>query len=371
MLRETTFRRKKILFIVGSPNQTSQMHQVAAQLPEYDCFFSQLYSKNILIRHAVRRGILDNTILGGEFKRKSDAYLERHGLFNDYARSIYDNQYDMAILCSDLYVPGDLRQLKTLWVQEGMTDPITSWAKWTRRLRLPAYWAANTAFNGSSNICDIYCAASEGYRQQFIRLGTDAARIFVTGIPNYDHAAVHLNNAFPHRGYVLVATSDIRETFRKDDRPDFIRRCVGIAAGRQLIFKLHPNEDKERAVREVREIAPPGTLVFTEGNTEHMIANSDELITQYSTVVYIGIALGKKVHSYFDVEKLKQLAPVQNGGQSAALIADLCRRYVEFKGEKEEFLRAARVITNSLHERERTGYPRHYSNQEGVYPTAG
>jgi hypothetical protein len=102
-----------------------------------------------------------------------------------------------------------------------------------------------------------------------------------------------------------------------------------------------------------------------------MIANSDELITQYSTVVYIGIALGKKVHSYFDVEKLKQLAPVQNGGQSAALIADLCRRYVEFKGEKEEFLRAARVITNSLHERERTGYPRHYSNQEGVYPTAG
>lgn len=347
------------------------MHQVAAQLPEYDCYFSQLYSKNLLIRHAVRKGILDTTIMGGEFKRKSDAYLTRHGLANDYARRVYDNQYDMAVLCSDLYVPGDLRPLKTVWIQEGMTDPITNWGKWTRRLHLPAYWAMNTAYNGCSNICDIYCSASEGYKQQFSRLGTDPDRIFVTGIPNFDHAAVHLNNSFPHRGYVLIATSDIRETFRKDDRPAFIRRCVTIAAGRPMIFKLHPNEDKERGVREIREIVPPDTLIFTEGNTEHMIANCDELITQYSTVVYIGIALGKKVYSYFDVEKLRQLAPVQNGGQSAGFIADLCRRYVEFKGTREEFLRTARLITNSLHERERTAYPRHYSNQEGVYPTAG
>jgi hypothetical protein len=371
MLRETTFRRKKILFIVGSPNQTSQMHQVAAQLPEYDCFFSQLYSKNIFIRHAVRRGILDTTIMGGEFKRKSDAYLDRHGLANDYARSVHDNQYDMAVLCSDLYVPRDLRGLKTVWVQEGMTDPITTWGKWTRRLHLPTYWAMNTAYNGCSNICDVYCAASEGYRQQFGRLGTDPEKIFVTGIPNFDHAAVHLNNSFPYQGYVLVATSDIRETFRKDDRPDFIRRCVQLAAGRPLIFKLHPNEDRERGIREIGEIAPPDALIFTEGNTEQMIANCDELITQYSTVVYIGIALGKKVHSYFNVEKLKQLAPVQNGGQSAVFIADLCRRYVEFKGGRDEFLRTARIITNNLHERERTAYPRYYTNPEGVYPTTG
>jgi hypothetical protein len=371
MLRETICRRKKILFIIGSPNQTSQMHQVAIQLPEYDCFFSQLYSKNFFIRHAVRRGILDTTILGGEFKRKSDAYLDRHGLANDYARSVYGNQYDMAVLCSDLYVPNDLRPLKTVWIQEGMTDPVTTWAKWSQRLHLPTYWAMNTAYNGCSNLCDIYCAASEGYKQQFGRRGTDPSRIFVTGIPNFDNAAVHLNNSFPYRGYVLVATSDIRETFRKDDRPAFIRQCVAIAAGRPLIFKLHPNEDKERGVREIREAAPAEALIFTEGNTDHMIANCDELITQYSTVVYLGIALGKKVHSYFDVEKLRRLAPVQNGGQSAVSIADLCRRYLEFKGVREEFLRAARVITNSLHERERTGHPHRYSNQEGVYPTAG
>ena len=371
MMRETPFRRKKILFIVGSLNQTSQMHQVASQLPEYDCFFSQLYSKNLLIRHAIRGGILDSTIMGGEFKRKSDAYLAEHGLCNDYARSVYRNRYDMAVLCSDLYVPGDLRRMKTVWIQEGMTDPVTGWGKWTRRMGLPAYWAMNTAFNGCSNICDVYCAASEGYRQQFSRLGTDPERVFVTGIPNYDHATVHLDNMFPHRGYVLAATSDIRETFRSDDRPAFIRRCVEIAAGRPLIFKLHPNEEKERAIREIKAYAPPETLVFTEGNVEQMIANCDELVTQYSTVVYIGIVLGKKVHSFFDVEKLRRLAPVQNGGRSASMIADLCRRYAEFRGGREEFLRATRAITNSVHERERTAYPYHYSNQEGVYPTPG
>ena len=177
--------------------------------------------------------------MGGEFRRKADAYLDRYGLANDYARSVYHNQYDMAVLCTDLYAAG-VRPLKTVWVQEGMTDPVTTWARCTRRLGLPAYFAANTAYNGCSNICDIYCAASEGYKQQFSRLGTDPGRIFVTGIPNFDNAAVHLNNDFPHQGYVMVATSDIRETFRKDDRPAFIRDCVGIAAGRPLIFKLHP-----------------------------------------------------------------------------------------------------------------------------------
>ena len=328
--------RKKILFTIGSPNQASQMHQIASQLPEYDCYFSQLYSNHPALRIAKRTGLLDHTILAGEFKRKGDAYLEKHRLRNDYARRIYHNSYDLVLLCTDLLVTRELRQMKTIWVQEGMTDPLTAWGKWTRRLGLPVYFAKNTAFNGSSNICDIYCAASEGYKDQFSRLGTDASKIIVTGIPNYDNAAAFLNNDFPHRDYVLAATSDIRETFNADDRPAFIRRCIGIAGNRQLIFKLHPNEKKERAIREIREYAP-SALIYIDGNTEHMIANCGELITQYSTVVYIGIALGKKVHSYFDVEQLKRLAPVQNGGASSSHIADVCRQYIEFKGDPSEF----------------------------------
>lgn len=363
--------RKKILFTIGSPNQASQMHQIASLLPDYDCYFSQLYSKHPIVRLAKRTGLLDTTILAGEFKRKGDAFLEKNRLRNDYARSIYGHTYDLVLLCSDLLVTRELRRMKSIWVQEGMTDPITPWGKWTRRMGLPSYWAKNTAFNGSSNICDIYCAASEGYKEQFSRLGTDASKIVITGIPNYDNAATFLQNDFPHIGFVLVATSDIRETFNKDDRPGFIRRCVEIAGSRKLIFKLHPNENRDRAVREIKEHAP-NALIYTEGNTEHMIANCEELITQYSTVVYIGIALGKKVHSYFDVEQLKRLAPIQNGGVSAARIAELCRRYIEFPGSREEFLKT-KLLTHTItspHERERAEYHYHYSDKEGVFPSA-
>jgi hypothetical protein len=358
------FRRKKILFIIGSPNQTSQMHQIASRLPEYDCYFSQMYSKHPIVKAALRARLLETTILSGEFRRQGDAYLEKHRLRNDYAQSIYYNKYDLAVLCSDLLVARELRRLKTVWVQEGMTDPITPWARWTRLMGLPAYWAANTAFNGCNNICDIYCAASGGYKEQFTEWGTEKSRVVVTGIPNYDHASDLLVNDFPYRDYVLVATSDIRETFHKDDRPAFIRNCVKIADGRQLIFKLHPNENRERSTAEIREHAPASTLVFAEGKTEHMIANCEELITQYSTVVYIGIALGKKVHSYFDVEKLKRLAPVQNEGMSATFIADICKRYIEFPGTRDEFLRNLQIskTTYSIHERERQKDHHYHTN---------
>jgi hypothetical protein len=43
----------------------------------------------------------------------------------------------------------------------------------------------------------------------------------------------------------------------------------------------------------------PGSLVYDVGNTNHMVANSEVVITQYSSVVYVGIALGKEVHSLF------------------------------------------------------------------------
>jgi uncharacterized short protein YbdD (DUF466 family) len=314
------------------------MHQVASGLPDYDCYFSQIYSKHPIVRSAVKSGLLDNTIFAGEFRRKGDAYLEKHNLRNDYARSVYSNEYQMAVVCTDLLVAKELQGIKTVWVQEGMTDPITNWARLSRRLHLPPYMAMNTAWNGCSNICDIYCAASQGYKEQFSLLGTDASRILVTGIPNYDNAAALLQNDFPYQGYVMVATSDTRETFKKDDREKFITQCVKIAGGRQLLFKLHPNEQKDRAIAEIRCFAPSDAMIYTEGNTEQMIANCDELITQYSTVVYIGIALEKKVHSYFDVEKLKELAPVQNRGASASLIADICRQYIEFKGARNEFI---------------------------------
>jgi hypothetical protein len=313
------------------------MHQVATLLPEYDCFFSQLYSDNLIIKLAKKVGLLNNTILSGSFKKNADQYLLKNKLQNDYATKRFKNEYNLVVFCTDILIPKQLRKRKTIWIQEGMTDPITPWCKIVHTFKLPFFLSLNTAFNGSSNICDIYCAASPGYKKQFASLGTSVEKIFVTGIPNYDNIVSFLQNDFPYHDYVMVATSDTRETGKIDDRENFINNCVQIANGRQLIFKLHPNEKTVRAIAEIKKLTPDDTLVFTDGNINHMIANCAELITQFSTVVYTGIALGKKVHSYFDEAKLKELAPIQNDGSSAVNIAKICRNYIEYKGTLNEF----------------------------------
>jgi hypothetical protein len=208
-----------------------------------------------------------------------------------------------------------------------MTDPKNVMFHLCKWLRLPRY-LASTSTMGLSDAYQLFCVASEGYRDFFIRNGVRPEKIVVTGIPNFDDAARFYHNHFPYRNYVLVATSDTRETFKRDDRRRFIGRALEIAAGRQLIFKLHPNENVARSLHEIHEMAPCA-LVLAEGNTGEMIANCDVLITQYSSVAFWGLALGKEVHSYFDVEELKRLLPVQNGGASHRHIAAVCRRVLE------------------------------------------
>ncbi|EHQ24432.1 hypothetical protein [Mucilaginibacter paludis] len=328
--------KRKILFITGSLNQTSQMHQIAQQLVDYDCWFSQFFTDipwvNNLIKHTT---LLDNTILSGHFKKNSEEYLIRNGLQIDYQAK--KNEYDLVVCCSDLHLPERLRNTKTVWVQEGMTDKYTWLSKVIQKLNWSPILSGGTSLNGASNICDIYCAASEGYKKQFSKLGTDASKIVVTGMPNYDNINQFVDNDFPHRNYVMVATTDMRETYRAENRPAFIREAVKIANGRKLLFKLHPNEKLSRAEAEIRQHAPEGTLIYQSGNTNHMIANCEELITQYSTVVYIGMALGKKVHSYFAMEQLKELAPIQNGGTSAYNIAHICRNFIEHNEIRTDF----------------------------------
>jgi hypothetical protein len=329
--------RKRILFITGSINQTSQMHQISKYLDDYDCWFSQLFPDNpflkIIIKHTP---LAKGTVLTGQFKERSENYLIQHGLQVDYGGDRYN--YDLVVNCTDMIVAEKFRKTKTIWVQEGMIDKRTVISNIVKATGLPPYCSGDTSLNGSTNVCDIYCAASEGYKGYLAKHGTNAKKIFITGIPNYDNHIAFLGNDFPHYGYVMVATSDMRETYRFENRIEFIKQAVKIAAGRQLLFKLHPNERVDRAVAEIRKHAPVGTLVYHTGNTNHMIANCSELITQYSTVVSTGIALGKKVHSYFDVKELERLAPVQNGGTSAKNIARICRSYIDFTGTKDEFL---------------------------------
>jgi len=299
------------------------MHEIAKHLEEFDCWFSQFFTDlkwaNALIKHT---SMFKGTIFSGQFKENSERYLLANGLQIDYQAK--KNKYDLIVYCSDLHIPKRMRKTKMVWVQEGMTDKHNVISKVVKALKLPAGFTGGTSLNGSSNICDVYCAGSEGYKDQFIQLGTEKDKIIVTGIPNYDNVAQFLDNDFPYKDYVMVATTDMRETFRMENRPAFIRKAVKIANGRKLLFKLHPNEKFERAEAEIRKYAPAGTLIYRTGNTNHMIANCSELITQYSTVVYVGLALGKKVHSYFKLDELMRLAPIQNGGTSASNIANIC-----------------------------------------------
>jgi len=316
--------KKKILFICGSLNQTSMMHQISQHLQSHDCRFTPYYADG-LINYVANKGYLSNTILGGKFRKNTEDYLRKNNLSIDY-RGI-SNQYDLIYTCSDLIIPKNIRNKKVILIQEGMTDPENLMFYMVKYLKLPR-WLASTAPTGISNQYTYFCVASEGYKEFFIRKGAKSEKIIVTGIPNYDNAKQYLNNDFQLKYYVLAATSDMRETIKFDNRKQFIQRCLKIADGRQLIFKLHPNEKMERATSEIKKCAP-NALIYTSGNTEEMIANCDVLITQLSSVVFIGMALGKEVYSSYDIKLLKKLLPIQNGGTSAEIIAKIGRHLLE------------------------------------------
>jgi len=314
------------------------MQQISRHLQDFDCWFSQIFADTAALRALLKHTTFaDGTVVAESFREKSEHYLQQFGAQIDYRGE--KNQYDLVVNCSDMIVAKKFRETKTIWVQEGMIDKPTLLTGLVKAFGMPAYFTADTSLNGSTNICDIYCAASEGYKDYFANYGTDPSKLIVTGIPNYDNQHQFMNNDFPLHNYVMVATSDMRETYRFENRRAFIKKAAKIADGRQLLFKLHPNEKVSRAEAEIVKYAPAGTLTFSNGNTNHMIANCCELITQYSTVVYTGIVLGKKVHSYFDLETLKRLAPLQNGGTSAKNIAQICRAYTKFDGRKKNFLK--------------------------------
>jgi hypothetical protein len=269
-----------------------------------------------------RLGWLDFTVLGGRHMRETREYLACHGLEVDERGRGHD--YDLVVTCSDLIVQRNIREKRLVLVQEGITEPETWVYRLVRRFGLPRY-IANTSTSGLSNSYDIFCVASQGYAAHFIRKGVRPEKIAVTGIPNFDELKRACENDFPFRGHVLVATSPLRESLRRDDRDAFLRKCIQIAAGRQMIFKLHPTENIERASREIHRHVPDA-LILPHGNVSYMIANASVVITQQSTCTFVAEALGKELYTNLDVEELRRLMPIQNGGASAGRIASLCRR---------------------------------------------
>ncbi len=317
--------RKKVLFICGSMNQTTMMVKIARHvLGVYDCWFTPYYTDGY-IRVLEDQYLLEWTVAGNRHKSRAEAYLRSEGLQIDVRGQ--RNDYDLVLTCSDLVVPKNIVRSKIILVQEGMTDPENATYRLVRSLRLPRYLASTATF-GLSHAYDVLCVASEGYRDHFVNKGVDPSRIRVTGIPNFDNCVEYAEYPCELNNFVLVATSDSRETFKYENRKAFLVRAAEIAAGRQLVVKLHPNENVERATREVEKYVP-GAIVLTGVSIEPLIARCDALITKYSSCVYVGIALGKEVYSDFPLESLLRMCPIQNGGTSAFNIAQECVKLLE------------------------------------------
>ena len=300
----------------------------------FNCYFTPYYSDGI-IDYFVKRGLLNFTVLGGVFRKATEDYLVLNQLKVDYKG--LERSYDLVVTCSDLIIPKNIKGKKIVLVQEGMTDKENIFFYLAKHLKFPR-WLASTSTTGMSDEYSAFCVASEGYKEHFIRKGCNPSKIFVTGIPNFDNCETYRTNKFSHKQYVLVCTSDSRETFKYENRKNFLKKALKIAGNRLVIFKLHPNENFEKAIIEIKRYAK-GSMIFTEGDTNEMIANCDVLITRYSTVVYVGLALGKEVYSEFNLEVLKKMTPIQNGGMSAQNISTVCKKVLisepEFYAEQK------------------------------------
>jgi hypothetical protein len=320
---------RNILLICGSLNQTTIMHKISKHLSGYDCYFTPFYA-DYFLGWMSQVGLVDFSILGGRHRMLTEEYLQKEHLPLDVAGKT--RAYDLIITATDILIQQNLIGKRVVLVQEGMTEPEDLSYKLVRYLKLPRF-LANTAATGLSNAYDVFCVASPGYRDLFIKKGIRPNKMVVTGIPNFDYASQYLQNNFPYRNFVLAATSSTRETLKFDNRMAYLEKVRKIAAGRPVIFKLHPNENHSRAIDEIKQVLPQA-LVFTDGNVHEMIANCDVLVAQRSSVIYTGIDLGKEVHAELETSFLRKLMPVQNGGRSAHRIAQVCTQLMEMSPAK-------------------------------------
>lgn len=120
------------------------MHKISQHLYDHDAFFTPYYCDGFY-KKLEKRGLLDFTIIGGQNRQKTEAYLKQEGLAVDYAGS--SHRYDLALTCTDLLVQKNLKGTPLVLVQEGMTDPknlMFHVAKAGRKVGVPL-WVASTS----------------------------------------------------------------------------------------------------------------------------------------------------------------------------------------------------------------------------------
>ena len=145
----------KILFICGSLNQTTIMHQIARCLPQHDLYFSPYYADGILGAMTDLR-LLNFTILGGKHFKNTVRYLKKHDLQIDYRGK--QDDYDLVLTGSDILVPKNASSKRLILVQEGMMHPEGIAYFFVKNLKMPRFFA-DTAATGLSDQYDYFCVA--------------------------------------------------------------------------------------------------------------------------------------------------------------------------------------------------------------------
>src|SRR5262245_38938653 len=158
---------KKILFICGSHNQTTQMHQIAKELPEFEHYFTPYYCDG-LMNAITKLGMAEFAVVGKAHVQRCAQYLQEHHLHMDWRGERHT--YDLIVACSDLVVPKNVRSKRMVLVQEGMTDPENIFYHLVQLFGFPR-WLASTSTTGLSDSYNRFCVASEGYKDFFFKYG--------------------------------------------------------------------------------------------------------------------------------------------------------------------------------------------------------
>jgi len=283
--------RKRIFFICGSMNQTTQMHQVSKHLPDYEHSFSPYYCHGFdeILR---RLGLIEFTIAGNKVVGRCRTYLQNHGLFIDYQERIRPTTW---WLPARMYISRRTSETTgSYWFKRDYRPGIHNVSS-RQTPPVPSTVDGGYGDDRSQRRIPGFLCRKRGIPRFLHPKRRAPEKIVVTGIPNSMTAAI-LHQRFSLQALRAGLHVTLRELFRREDREAFIRRAVEIAGGRQLIFKLHPIENVERATREIIAHAP-GAMVFATGSAEEMIANCDVLITRFSSTAFVGVALGKETYS--------------------------------------------------------------------------
>src|SRR5215510_1415422 len=229
---------RNILLVCGTLNQTRAMVAIGNQLADHNCYYTPFYCDGHLLR-ASQRGQLDFTVLAGPLRERSVAFMRAAKLpIDDRGEA---REYDLIVTCTDLILQDNIEDKRIVLVQEGLTER-EGFLYWlVKYVGIPRVFA-NTAAFGLSDGYEVFCVASPGARELFRAKGVRSEKMVVTGISNFDNVGAYMNNDFPHRNFVLICTSNARETFKYHDRMRFLRDALDIADGRRVIFKLHPAE---------------------------------------------------------------------------------------------------------------------------------